>query len=93
MERTSEANLRPPVQSYLIRWVDCPVGNTIHWSVKPHKKSLYVFTPPLAPASCSMEVRLMFSEELWVVPSSGTFAAPAVHRAVHRVHRQHHQGD
>ncbi|TGZ83669.1 hypothetical protein EX30DRAFT_353664 [Ascodesmis nigricans] len=32
--------LEVPSGSYLIRWVECAIGNTIHWSVKPHKKSL-----------------------------------------------------
>ncbi|KAL7273748.1 Oxysterol-binding protein 3 [Rhizina undulata] len=29
-----------PSRSYFIRWVDCAAGNTISWSIKPHKKSL-----------------------------------------------------
>ncbi|KAF8540568.1 Oxysterol-binding protein-domain-containing protein [Trichophaea hybrida] len=32
--------LEVPSRSYIIRWVDCAPGNTIHWSIKPHKKSL-----------------------------------------------------
>ncbi|KAI5805800.1 Oxysterol-binding protein-domain-containing protein [Geopyxis carbonaria] len=32
--------LEVPSKSYLIRWVECPADYTIHWSVKPHKKSL-----------------------------------------------------
>jgi hypothetical protein len=32
--------ITPPSQSYLVRWIQVSAGNTISWSIQPHKKSL-----------------------------------------------------
>ncbi|CCX15440.1 Similar to Oxysterol-binding protein homolog C23H4.01c; acc. no. O13944 [Pyronema omphalodes CBS 100304] len=51
--------LEIPSRSYIIRWVDCAPGNTIQWSVKPHKKSLNfgIFRHPGNSASSGASIR------------------------------------